>query len=109
MADIEDRKNETPEATPEDRVAQGTDFPAAGEIRCPLCGGPIKRLWSDVSVANRATFVIFLALTPVALAAGAGGGGAVFAIAALVFAGIALLSFWALPVTGAMAVAAQPR
>ena len=109
MADTEDRKNETPEPTPGDRVTKGTDSPAAGEIRCPLCGGPVKRLWSDVSVANLATFVIFLALTPVALAAGVRGGGAVFAIAALVFAGIALLSFWALPVTGAMAVAAQPR
>lgn len=109
MADTEDRKNETPEATPKDRVTQGTDSPAAGETRCPLCGGPVKRVWSDVSVANLATFVIFLVLTPVALGGSVGGGGAVFAIAALVFAGIALLSFWALPVTRAMAVAAQPR
>mgnify|MGYP001397595165 CR=1 FL=1 len=109
MADTEDRKNETPEATPEDRVTRGTDSPAVGETRCPLCGGPVKRAWSDVSVANLATFLIFLALTPVALRAGVGGGGAVFAVAALVFGGIVLLSFWTLPVTGAMAVAAQPR
>lgn len=109
MADTEDRTNETPEATPEDRATQGTDSPPVGKIQCPLCGGPVKRVWSDVSIANLATFVIFLALTPVALGAGVHGGGAVFAIAALVFAGIALLSFWALPVTGAMAVAAQPR
>ena len=109
MADTEDRNNETPEPTPGDRVTKGTDSPAVGETRCPLCGGLVKRVWSDVSVANLATFFVFLALMPVALAAGAGGGGAIFSIAALVFAGIALLSFWALPVSGAMAVAAQPR
>lgn len=109
MANTEDRKNETPEPTPEGRVTQGTDSPAVGETRCPACGGPVKRAWSDISVLNLATFVIFLTLSPVALAVGVRGGGAVFAIPVLVFAGIALLSFWALPVTGAMAVVAQPR
>lgn len=106
--DADDRKNEIPEATPKDRV-QRKDPPAAGETRCPLCGGPVKRRWSDVPVLNLATFIIFVALAPVALVAGAAGGGVVLGIASLLFAGIALLSLWALPVTGAMAVAAQPR
>jgi len=109
MADTEDRKNETPEATPKDHVTPGTDSPAVGEARCPLCGGPTKRGWSDVPVLNLATFIIFLALACVAFVTGVGGGWVVLTIASLLFAAIALLSLWALPVTAAMAVAAQPR
>lgn len=109
LRDEDDRKNETPEAMPKGRVTQGTDSPAVGEARCPLCGGPVKRGWSDVPVLNLATCIIFLALAPVALVAGVGGGGVVLTIASLLFAAVALLSLWALPVTAAMAVAAQPR
>lgn len=107
--DADDRKNETPGATPKDPIIQCKAPPAVGEARCLLCGGPVKRAWSAVPVLNLVTFIMFLALAPVTLVAGVGGSGVVFGIAALVLAGIAVLSLWALPLTGAMAVAAQPR
>jgi len=108
LRDEDDRKNKTPQATPKDRAIRGMDSPAVDEARCPVCGGPVKRGWSNVPVLNLATFIIFLALAPVAFIAGVGGGAVVLTIASLLFAAIALLSLWALPMTAAMAVAAQP-
>jgi len=88
---------------------QCEDAQAPDETCCPLCGGPAKHTWSDVPALNFATFVIFLALAPCVFYAGVAGGGAVLGIASLVCAGIALLSFCALPVTAALAVVTQPR
>jgi hypothetical protein len=82
---------------------------ASGELRCSVCGGLAKRTWSDVSLLNLVTFIIFLALAPFAFFACVSGGLALLGIASLLCVGIALISFWALPVTGAIAVAAQPR
>jgi len=86
---------------------QGEGTRARNETHCPLCGGPVKRTWSDVPMMNLAMFFIFLVLAPLAFFAP--GGEAVFGIASLLFALVAVLSFWALPVTKAIALVAQPR
>jgi hypothetical protein len=81
----------------------------ASELRCPQCGGPASRKWADVFTLNLVTFVIFGALSPVmlpffiSLACMAG------AVLVTAWAAVVLVSLFALPVTGAIAVAAQPR
>ncbi len=101
--------NDANDATHEQPPAGVGASAAAGDLRCPECGGPAKRTWSDVSLLNLVTFIIFLALAAFAFFACVSGGLAIVGIASLLCAGIALLSFWALSVTGAIAVAGQPR
>jgi len=86
---------------------QCEDAQAPDETCCPLCGGPVTCTWSKVPMINFAMFFIFLLLAPFAFFAP--GRGAVFGIASLLFAVVAMLSFWALPITKAIALVAQPR
>ncbi len=104
--EAEDPKSE---ATAEDCVTLGKGAAVSGELHCPLCGEPAKRMWSDLSVFNLATFLIFLMLGPFMLQVFMSIQSAARAVLVLTWIGIVLISFWALPVTSAVAVAVRPR
>lgn len=110
MADGKSGRDETQKS---ERPEQGlqpepTPLVAPDELHCPQCGGLAKRTWSDVSTFVLATFFISLMLTPVIAFVCMGQLGTIGAIPLLLCAGTALLSFWALPVMGALAVVARP-
>jgi hypothetical protein len=107
--EVDDSKGEAPEPTAKKDVTPGETAAVSGERRCPLCGGPTKRTWGDVSIFNLTTFLIFLMLAPfmhlVFMWTRSGMG----AVLSLTWIGIVLISFWALPITSAVAVVARPR
>jgi len=105
-----DKNNEREAQTPAG-VEAALASPAPGPVKscCPQCGGPVKQTWRDVSTLVCATFCVTLMFAPVLFFMAIGGGGRVFAILGLVVGAIAVLSFWAMPAVGALAVVVRPR
>jgi len=105
-ADAESERDDSRQHETSDEIGPGPEHGSSmgDERHCPLCGGPAKQTWRDVS-----TFVVALMFAPVLFFMAMGGGGRIFAILGLVSGAIAVLSFWAMPALGALAVVAQPR
>ncbi|UCD48933.1 MAG: hypothetical protein JSW27_15520 [Phycisphaerales bacterium] len=104
-------KDENSEARPKETTGVPTALKGSGTVgerRCPLCGGLVKEMWRGVSTFVSVAFCICLFLTPVLLFTCLSGAGTIFLIPFLLCAGIAVLSFWAMPAAGAMAVVARP-
>jgi hypothetical protein len=102
-SEVEGRRNETPESSPEGPAPQQQCTVVCDEPHCPQCGGPLRWGWGSVCLC---AFMIFLVSAPtmmVGLAMRSQAGVIVF----LILAGLAILSLVAVPFTGALAVASR--
>jgi hypothetical protein len=94
---------------------QGETFAYSGDqgethdARCRLCGGEVKRTWGDVCILNIATFFVFTMLTPFLFMVAMHVPSTPLRMLILPWAGIALISLLALPLTAALAVAGRAQ
>lgn len=101
----ENGKNGTPGQTPEGLVSQHQDPVVAVEPRCPLCGGSVRQRWSSVCAIEFVALLVFAGVAGAFLPIRSVIGVVLF----LTSGGIALVLLFALPITGAVALASRAR
>jgi hypothetical protein len=89
--------------------AEAVTGQVSNEPRCPQCGGTARRTWGDVTGYIFCTFFIFLFLAPIVFFTCMGSGLVILRLGVFLWFGVVLISFWAMPVAGALAVVTPPR